>query len=304
MTNHDKTILVAGATGKQGGAVATRLLADGWNVRALTRDPQRPAAARLAEAGAELATADLDDLESLARAAQGVYGIFSVHAGTFEGSPYFEDQTHEQRSAANIAKAAGEAGATLVVHSSAIGVGTDMEEKLPMLAAKCAAEAAIRAGSVPVTVLRPGSFMENYFAAMRGLRDGTLVTPLWETTREPLVATADIAAFAAAAFAQPEEYKGLSFELAGDLLTQRQIADAIGAAANREVPYVTVPIEAMREISLDMANGLEAVNRNTFDIDIAALRVRHPGLLTFSQWLTGPGAAALSAHFSQLDSPR
>jgi len=41
-------VLSTGATGRQGGAVARHLLADGWRVRAVTRDPGSAAAARLA----------------------------------------------------------------------------------------------------------------------------------------------------------------------------------------------------------------------------------------------------------------
>jgi uncharacterized protein YbjT (DUF2867 family) len=47
-------IVVAGATGNQGSAVVARLLAEGWRVRALTRDAEGPVARRLARAGAEV----------------------------------------------------------------------------------------------------------------------------------------------------------------------------------------------------------------------------------------------------------
>lgn len=73
-----KTILVLGATGRQGGAAAARLLADGWRVRALTRNPDGPAAQALAKAGAELVRGDMGERASLDAAMQGVYGVFSV----------------------------------------------------------------------------------------------------------------------------------------------------------------------------------------------------------------------------------
>ena len=40
--NEGRLILVSGATGQQGGAVARRLLERGIGVRALTRDPEKP----------------------------------------------------------------------------------------------------------------------------------------------------------------------------------------------------------------------------------------------------------------------
>src|SRR5438876_298488 len=65
MDTHGKTIVVAGATGNQGGATARHLLADGWHVRALVRDATTPAAAALAATGAELVRGDLDARASI-----------------------------------------------------------------------------------------------------------------------------------------------------------------------------------------------------------------------------------------------
>ncbi len=75
-----KTIVVVGATGNQGGSVARTLLQDpaAWHVRALTRDPSRPAAQALAAAGARVVAADLDDPASLRRAFAGAHAIYAV----------------------------------------------------------------------------------------------------------------------------------------------------------------------------------------------------------------------------------
>jgi NAD(P)-dependent dehydrogenase (short-subunit alcohol dehydrogenase family) len=60
-----KTIIVCGATGGLGGSVARRMLNEGWKVRAITRNKDSAGAKALLEAGAELASADYDDVESL-----------------------------------------------------------------------------------------------------------------------------------------------------------------------------------------------------------------------------------------------
>ena len=76
-----KIIAVVGATGAQGGGLVRAILADpagGFAVRALTRDPNAPAAKALAEAGAEVVAADVDDPESLKRAFDGAYGAYCV----------------------------------------------------------------------------------------------------------------------------------------------------------------------------------------------------------------------------------
>ena len=69
-----KTILVTGATGRQGGATALSLLRGNWSVRVLTRDPGKPAARQLADLGASISKGDLSDRDSLRRACEGCYG--------------------------------------------------------------------------------------------------------------------------------------------------------------------------------------------------------------------------------------
>ncbi|MGN9788629.1 NmrA family NAD(P)-binding protein [Nonomuraea sp. ZG12] len=106
-----KTIVVVGATGLQGRAVTAQLLADGWQVRAMTRDPKAAAARALAQAGAELVRAEMDDLASLIAAAEGAYGLFSVQPTV--GSPgtpagfSAEDEVRWGRNVADAAHAAG-----------------------------------------------------------------------------------------------------------------------------------------------------------------------------------------------------
>src|SRR5215210_280539 len=90
-----RSILVAGATGNQGGAVAERLLEEGWAVRALTRDPDKPAARALAERGAALA-----DAAQAARVEHFVYssvGSAERHTGLshFESKRQIEDHIRD-----------------------------------------------------------------------------------------------------------------------------------------------------------------------------------------------------------------
>ena len=73
-----KTVLVSGATGNQGGAVARELLAHGYRVRAMTRKPLSDPARALGKLGAELVQGDLDDEASIARALAGAWGTFAV----------------------------------------------------------------------------------------------------------------------------------------------------------------------------------------------------------------------------------
>lgn len=60
-----KTIVVCGATGGLGGAVARQMLKEGWTVRGITRNKDSAGAKALSQAGAELASANYDDVKSL-----------------------------------------------------------------------------------------------------------------------------------------------------------------------------------------------------------------------------------------------
>ncbi len=80
MDKRDKVVLVTGSTGTQGGAVARQLLANGWNVRALTRSASSEKAQALAAAGAEIVEGSMDDPASLEKAFEGAYGLFSVQS--------------------------------------------------------------------------------------------------------------------------------------------------------------------------------------------------------------------------------
>lgn len=301
MTDHHQTVLVTGATGSQGGAVAARLLADGRHVRALTRDATSDKAKALAEAGAEVVVGDLDDRDSLDAAVAGAWGVFSVHAGAYEGGPYGHDLDHEARTAAKLGAAAKDAGVAHVVHSSSIGVGTPLESQMGALTTKAAAEAAWRATGLSLTMLRPGAFMENTFDSPRELQGGRLVSALAGESFEPLIAVADIGAFAAIAFDDPERHRGQSYDLAGDNLTQLGKAALIGRLVGREVPYERIPIEQVREFSPSTATALEAIDKTPLEVDIEGLRAIHPGLLTFEQWMTGVGKPLVDAYFAKLD---
>ena len=71
-----RSVLVTGATGQQGGAVARALLSRGHHVKALTRKPDSDAARQLASAGADLVTGDLGDTTSVLKAASGAGAVF------------------------------------------------------------------------------------------------------------------------------------------------------------------------------------------------------------------------------------
>src|SRR5512138_550411 len=153
---NNKIIAVTGATGQQGGAVARKLLADGWKVRALTRDLNKPAAQALANAGAELVPGDMDSRSDLDVAFKGAYGVFSVQNFWLPGVG-FEGEIQQGKNVADAAKAAG---VQHLVYSSVGAAHRGMGQK--HFESKWIIEQHIQALDIPYTILRPAAFMENY----------------------------------------------------------------------------------------------------------------------------------------------
>lgn len=77
MDGDNRIVLVLGATGQQGGSVADALVAAGWRVRALVRDPRSARVRALSAGGVETVPGDPGDPASVRAAMAGVYGVFS-----------------------------------------------------------------------------------------------------------------------------------------------------------------------------------------------------------------------------------
>jgi uncharacterized protein YbjT (DUF2867 family) len=277
-----KIILVIGATGKQGGATARHLLANGWQVRALTHDTTSAAAMALANAGAEVVAGDMDDRDSLDAAAQGVYGVFSVQASK-----------DEVRQGKNVADAASAAGIQHFVYTS-----VQSAEDLARVggdANKWELEQYIQALGLPTTILRPCFFMETLIAPRSdvpsGTSSGTFAIAIEPDVTMGLIAVDDIGAFAALAFEHPDEYLGKTIEIAGDVLTPLQLVTAISRVTGHTIPYDQIPIETLRQQNVQIARAIDFLNEVGYTTDISALRQQHPGLMDFDTWLKKEGQA-------------
>ena len=91
-----KIITVFGATGAQGGGLAHAILDDKdseFTVRAVTRNPESDKAKDLAQKGAEIVSADIDDKQSLKKALDGAYGAYFV---TFYWSHFSPEKEKEE----------------------------------------------------------------------------------------------------------------------------------------------------------------------------------------------------------------
>ncbi|PZG01649.1 NmrA/HSCARG family protein [Micromonospora deserti] len=280
--SNKKTVLVTGATGGQGGAVARRLLDNGWVVRAFVRDPDKQKAKDLKALGAELVTGDLGDPQSLRAAAQGVHGVFSVQPADL-ADPHPEVEVRQGKNVADAAKAAGVAH---LVYSS-VG-GAERKSAVAHFETKAEIEAHIDAVGVPATVLRPVFFMENWANMVPETENDERVgsIALDADTSLQMIALIDIGRIAADAFDKPAEFIGKKIEIAGDELTVRQIAEVFTKVDGIPTRFERQPIEKLRIEAEEVANMFDWFNEKGYQADIAALRERYPQLLTLEAWLS------------------
>jgi uncharacterized protein YbjT (DUF2867 family) len=281
---NNKIIAVNGATGQQGGAVSRKLLVDGWKVRALTRDVNKPAAQELASLGAELVPGDMDNRAELDVAFKGAYGVFSVqnfwlpNVG-FEG---------EIRQGKNVADAAKAAGVQHLVYSSVGAAHRGMGQK--HFESKWIIEQYIQSLKIPYTILRPAAFFENFNWERPFILNGMFnALGLRPEKERQLIAVEDIAVFVASAFANPKQYLGRTIELAGDALTESQIAETFAKVIGRPVTLTLPSGGPGRRSEEEMVAMFNFFNGEGYDADIPALRNLHFGLLTLEQYLRRNG---------------
>jgi uncharacterized protein YbjT (DUF2867 family) len=281
--NMERLILVCGATGKQGGAVARSLLERGFRVRALTRDPQKPEAQALAEQGAEVVQGDMEDRSAVDQVlVEGVYGVFSVQNFWETG---YDGEVQQGNTVADAARAAG------VDHFVYSSVGSAHRKTgIPHFESKWEIEEHVRQIGLPFTIFRPTFFMQNWEWTREMILGGTLAQPLDPDKPLQQVAVEDVGAFAAIAFENPDSWIGREVDLAGDEQSMSEIAETYGRVIGREVSYYQVPWDQFEEQMGEEATlNLRWINDVGYEADIAALRQEYPELTSFERYLRTHG---------------
>jgi NAD(P)H dehydrogenase (quinone) len=225
------TLLITGAAGRTGGSAARLLLERGHRVRAMVhRFDDRAAALR--DGGAEVFVGDLNDIDDVRKAAEGVSAAYFV----YPIAPGLLDAT------ATFAQAAEEAGVSAVVNMSQISA----RRGAPSDAARIhwLGERVLDWSPVAATHLRPTFFAEWFtiFGAA-GIRDeGVLRLPFGNGRHAPITAE-DQGRVIAAILEHPEEHAGQVYPLFGAVeMNHHEIAEAISQALGRPVRYEPVDI--------------------------------------------------------------
>jgi uncharacterized protein YbjT (DUF2867 family) len=272
-----KPILVTGATGQQGGAVARALLAKGQQVRVMTRHPEK--AASLAKAGAEVVQGDLTNQAILQMALRGVHGVFAMSTWVEEG------MEAEVRQGTMLADAAKQAG---IIHYVYTSVGSAHRNTgIPHFDSKWKVEQHIRQIGLPATILRPVWFMENFTTVAKPSAEGVLTLPMKPARKLAMVALKDIGEFGAAAFLRPNDFLGQAIDLAGDELTMPETAAQLTHAMGRPIRFQEFPMEqAEAAMGHDLTTMFRWFNEVGYAIDIPTLKQKFQmPLTTFAEWI-------------------
>ena len=286
--SNQQTILITGATGQQGGAVARALRQSGFRLRGMTRKPESEHAHALERHGVEVVAGDLDDEASLRRALAGVWGVFGVQ-NTWEAGV-----EGEERQGKRLATLARDVGVQHYVYTS---VGSaDQQTGIPHFDNKWRIEETVRSLGFPShVILRPVFFMENLLAPF-SLQGDTLAVGIDPDTKLQMIAVEDIGWFGARAFTDAAALNGRAIDLAGDVRTMPEAARILGEALGRPIAFVQTPIAQVRQYSEDMALMLEWFERVGYRVDIPALE-REFGrpLVKLPEWARRPAKASTTS---------
>jgi uncharacterized protein YbjT (DUF2867 family) len=287
MANNGETLLITGATGRQGGAVVRHLLKQGgWKIRALTRNPDRYGAKELERQGVELVQGDLDDLTSIERAGRGVYGIYSVQDFWTVGAK------REVQQGKNLATVAKKSGVQHFVYSS-VG-GAERNTGITHWETKWEIENYIRQLGLPATIFRPVGFMEAYHVleVEVGILKGKLADPVRGDKAYQTIATDDIGAFVALAFSRPKNFIGLELEVAGSELTNLEAAKVFSRVLGKPVKFQKLPMLVVRLfLDKEFYQMFHWFNEAGFKANIPELRRAYPEvhLHSLEEWLREDG---------------
>lgn len=302
-----KIIAVVGATGAQGNGLVRAIQADptgGFVARALTRDPGSAKARALADLGAEVVAADVDDEASLERAFAGAHGAYCV--------TFFWDHMSPEREideAGKLARAASRAGVRHAIWSTLedtrrrVPLADDRmptlggKYKVPHFDAKGEADAIFAASGVPTTYLLTSFYWDNLVHFGMGPKpgpDGTLLFTLpMGKARLPGIAARDIGACAYGVFRRGTEFVGKHVGICGGQLTGDEMAAAMARAFGRPVKYNEITPATYRGFGFPGADDLGNMFQYKRDFerefcgarDLALSRALDPQLLSFDAWL-------------------
>jgi uncharacterized protein YbjT (DUF2867 family) len=266
-------VLVFGATGTHGGAVAQQLLAADFPVYAFVRDPRSQRSQALSRRGAKLIVGDLGDVSSIEGALASVPVAYAVTTPFERGA---DEEVHQGEA---IIAAATRAQLPWLIFAS---VAAAARAPVPHFESKARIEEKLLAAPVPWTILAPSYFYENVLGSADVIRDGALPMALPSDTPLDQVALRDLGSLVALVLGRRDEHLSARIEVASYAPTPLEMARALGVRAEQ------TPIEDIRKRSPDLAAMYEFLADEGYAIDTAALRDRYPEIawMSFAEWVS------------------
>lgn len=291
-----RSILVTGATGKQGGALISALLnrSNPFHIYALTRNKDSKSAQLLAsKPNISIIEGDLNDSQAIFKQTPNIWGVFSVQL------PLPNAQKEEERGKA-LTTAAVKAGVSHLVYASADrgGPRSDHDQTfVPHFASKFNIEqdlrqqAASSKQAMTWTILRPVAFMENLTTTPAFF--SRAFATMWQQNgaerKMQLISTVDVGRIAADAFLQSNQdtFRNKALSIAGDELSPKE-ADAIfQKELGMEMPKTFDFMGRLLRFALKEQLGLmfDWMRSEGFGADVKATRELQPRALDFATWL-------------------
>ena len=292
MVANKRKILVTGATGQQGGALARLLLQKKHEVYALIRSTksESPKAQNLRNQGAKLVEADLDKPDSLEQATSGIDSVFLMGTWVEVGT---EGEIRRGKMMVDIAK---EKKIEHIVYSSV--VNADKNTGILAFESKYKVEQHIKNSGIPYTIIGPTFFMDNLLSySLAGLQQGQVALPLSPSRILQQSAVENIAEFSALALERRNSFIGKRIDIASDEITGEQAAKVLSNELGHKIRYEQVPMEQIRQASEDLAVMYEWFERIGTGVDVAALHKQYPEVnwLTFRDWVKSQNWGDLAA---------
>ena len=281
ISKEGKTIVVIGATGRQGGQVARHLVKEGWQVKGITRKPESKKAAELKSLGVEVVQADMNDKSSLEAAFRDAYGVFNMQA------PVSGKIEVEIQHGKNVAEAAKKTGIQHIVYGSA-GLG-NIKTGIEQWDAKIEVTKAMNDLGLPLTILRPVAFMElmtdpSYFP-------NASTWSIWPKLtggdyKIAWISVQDVGAIAAAAFANPEKYIGKELALVADVKSLKECREIYREVTGKYPSRFPMPMFLFEKfVGKDIPNMWRWLRKNPLTFDSSQTEEIHPEAMSVKDWL-------------------
>jgi len=277
---NSRLIVVTGATGRQGGAVTRSLLADGWHVRALTRNAQSEKAKAVSALGAEVVQGNMEDRESLRSAFQGAYGVYSVQ------NPMISGEEGEIRQGKHVADTAKEAGVQHLVYGS---TGFGKPTGIGSWDSKLQVEAFMKSLGIPLTILRPKAFTDIMTDKTFYPQVSTwyLMPKFMGADRSVgLLSTYDLGIIAAKVFASPERFIGQDIPLASDVKSIAQSRVIYRDVMGKKPSRFPMPVWMFKRfVGTDLITMWQWLEKSDVHFDTEPTFAIHPDALSVEAWL-------------------